>query len=75
MFTLKICNSYSSMLPVLPDTDGMKPLDGVRILDLTRFVLDYLQSSECESPPFLKGFINFLDYKDIFTCLCWNFGE
>lgn len=46
MFTLKICNSYSSMLPVLPDIDSMKPLDGVRILDLTRLVLDYLQSSE-----------------------------
>ena len=26
----------------LPDADNMKPLEGVRILDLTRFVLVYL---------------------------------
>lgn len=42
----EICNPYPSMLSVLPGTDSMKPLEGVRILDLTRFVLDYLQFTD-----------------------------
>lgn len=43
---VKICNLYSSMLFVLADCDSVKPLEGVRILDLTRFVLGFLQISD-----------------------------
>ena len=43
LFLLKIVNQLpSSIFCVLPDTDNMKPLAGVKILDLTRFVLIHL---------------------------------
>ena len=73
-FLLKISSQYSSnIFCVFPDADNTKPLEGVKILDLTRFVLVY----PCFGvfPVSQKTLIYLLDYKRTLKCLLSKFWK
>ena len=61
LFLPKISNQLSSnIFSVLPDTDNVKPLEGVRILDLTRCVLVYLCFGDWVFPFSKRAFVSWI---------------